>query len=1399
VWGPNLRIFIDGVHIADMPIPLTSGRPGIGGTPGGAQALFRSFFVGHRDTVAPTPIPSGATVTSVLPTSVSMRWPLTADDSIGIGMYRYQIFRNGGSTPIGYALGNAFADYSAIAGTPYTYQICPEDQHGTVAAGISVNVTTPPATSVDPRRTGVRTTGSYWGGGLNYSLPLFSVQQRTGQKISLNLTYNSQNWRQDSGSNWQLGYDNGYGFGWKLQFGSLMPFYGEEASGVDHYLFTDGSGAEYRLTVNNGGVWSSSESVYVWFDSNTGRLHFKDGGFWIMGCTSAGTEPDAGTMYPTTIEDVNGNQIQIQYMWAASVGQGSYPYNRNSSARLYQITDITGTYSPVYNADSPVPHLASISGTLGTFTPHYLLNSPLSPPFGTDPAYAGATTSLLSSLAVPGGSQPYSFTYDSASAAELLKVSFPYGGFLSWNYGTFQYTGTRSMREVAGRYLDYAINDTAESSKLSYTISRDDSANPNPVVHANMTVVDSSGVGAKTWSFFTANSPGISSSPWEVGLLSSFVQQSAVGGTVLQRDTFTWAQDTSAFNGFISSKTSTLDESGSNPQIAYNTQVVDQYGNVAQSTQFPYQYPFNSGTAPIRTYANSYLHNNSYIGSYYTPNYILNRLTTTVLTLPGNITKTLVANGYGAPFASGVSGLMDPNPPAPPAYRGLLTQSQTPAISTTIYNWDTGNPANIFRSDGTTASMSADAGTNYAAPMSIGSESYSETVSYNSWLGVTQTTGANGETLAMTYDGYGHPHTATSAYGGVTTYTYSAAGVLPAWQQESGPNGITTTTLDGIGRVVLVARGDSSGVKSYVKTVYAPCACSPLGKIYQVSQPYPPSGTPVWTTYTYDGLGRTLTVQQPDAASTTTYVYSGNQTKVTDPAGNWKSFAKDVLGNLTSVLEPDPSSNTGGTLATSYTYDWMNHVSQVSMTRGGTTQTRTFIYNDSGLLTSATNPENGTVHYYYNSDNTLQYKLDAKGTATVYTYGGARRVTMVQTFPMYYGQVYPNAVEDTCAQVTYTYGTNPAAYSYGRLVSVQHPYGACWTGGVQVPSYAESYSYDAPGNVLTKVVSSNAVYYGTLQATYTYDSYGRQTSVTTPFWGPITNYLLGQTFTTGYDSMGRPNSLTDSYATPWVQNVAYDYAGRLQSMQVLNTTESHSYNTSGQLTSLNWSVNGGPATGLQYTYSATQNNGQITQMTDTLSGETIVYQYDSLKRLTSASSTPGSGSSAAPWTQQFGYDGFGNLTGKTTNGTLLPIAVNAATNQLSSAYYDANGNMFSGAGATITYTEDNRMLSATETGGGTEYYWYAPDGKRIWRQMASGTHEFMFYGARGELLGTFMDSYGSGPIGIPQSMNVYFAGKLIWQGPSTTLAPPYGNGFAGIVMADRLGTNRDEKGTDAFL
>jgi RHS repeat-associated protein len=102
-----------------------------------------------------------------------------------------------------------------------------------------------------------------------------------------------------------------------------------------------------------------------------------------------------------------------------------------------------------------------------------------------------------------------------------------------------------------------------------------------------------------------------------------------------------------------------------------------------------------------------------------------------------------------------------------------------------------------------------------------------------------------------------------------------------------------------------------------------------------------------------------------------------------------------------------------------------------------------------------------------------------------------------------------------------------------------------------------------------------------------------------------------------------------------------------------------------------------------------------------------------------------------------------------------------------------------GAGATMTYNEDNRMSSAQEPSGSLEYYYYTPDGKRFCRQMADGDTQYTLYGVQGEALGTYA-------VYNHTELSVYFGGRRLWQAPYYDPAN-YGEG---AVFADRLGSNR---------
>jgi RHS repeat-associated protein len=265
------------------------------------------------------------------------------------------------------------------------------------------------------------------------------------------------------------------------------------------------------------------------------------------------------------------------------------------------------------------------------------------------------------------------------------------------------------------------------------------------------------------------------------------------------------------------------------------------------------------------------------------------------------------------------------------------------------------------------------------------------------------------------------------------------------------------------------------------------------------------------------------------------------------------------------------------------------------------------------------------------------------------------------------------------------------------------------------------------------------------------------TSIAYPNAGPTYNFT--------YDSLSRLNGMTQSGSGTLVNNITYGPAGELLDITYLGYNEHREYNERLQLTRLK--TNNGAVTDFEYRFpSAGVNNGQLWQMKDWVTGEEVTYAYDSLSRLTSATTT------GPEWGQSYGYDGFGNLLSQTvTKGTApyMSVAVNPANNRVVGTTYDNNGNDLTFG----SYDVANRLK---QTGSGVQYG-YAPDNKRVWKKVDSNpaNDEFYFWSGN-QRLGTYKSSNPGNAAFTTASTNVYFGGRLI-QAAGTA------------VLIDRLGSN----------
>jgi len=379
---------------------------------------------------------------------------------------------------------------------------------------------------------------------------------------------------------------------------------------------------------------------------------------------------------------------------------------------------------------------------------------------------------------------------------------------------------------------------------------------------------------------------------------------------------------------------------------------------------------------------------------------------------------------------------------------------------------------------------------------------------------MTPVPGSSLGTRSYTWDGFGRLHSATDGRGNTISYSYDNA------DRITGVNYSDTTTHD------VAYSYDAQG---------------------QVKTRVDGSGT---TSYSYDDLGRLLSVANTAGGGTVSYTY-------------------DLAGAVASETDAHGPTN--------YHYDPAHQLSYMIYQQGGGPAMMLFDYDNAGrrtdtwLQTDATHSTwGGHSHTTYDTSGRVTQVLAQQGPASApVTVLDQQYCYQAGTTPT--GGCTPTAAADrsNIQWMKNTYAGEASAYSYddhNRLTK------DVLTGGTNPRTY--TFSYDTAGNRLTAVTtgttptSQSLAYnpgnqvsstgYGYDGAgnrttgdaiTATYNTAGQMTATTKNttttsygYAGTSSNELLSEA-TTGGDTYAYAYGRTDQNGLPGIEEVAYTHAG----------------------------------------------------------------------------------------------------------------------------------------------------------------------------------------------------------------------------------------------------------------
>ncbi len=558
-----------------------------------------------------------------------------------------------------------------------------------------------------------------------------------------------------------------------------------------------------------------------------------------------------------------------------------------------------------------------------------------------------------------------------------------------------------------------------------------------------------------------------------------------------------------------------------------------------------------------------------------------------------------------------------------------------------------------------------------------------------------------GNTTSYGWDSNNHLNQITTPGGNVTNITYdSQARVTQIVRTTNSAHttGPTTTFTYGMGggvgspcsssqKQTIVTDPDYTGsMPPSPKTAHTTTYCATMQDVVQAV--YDGAGNERQTNYNangdlyyyqtpgnstaslgYDSTTNNLTSVQTGGSSgpKTTLGYGTDQpylpNQIQDPQSKGTNLAyNDNSGNANTGSPPDGTlkSETSGSITASFGYHNADGtVNQGVPTSSTDANNHTTTYTPSGGNITGTAPPSGSglgnESVTYDTLSRPCAIEDGVGQIVHYTYDKLDRVIQADSY--YNGSI--NA--STCAVTSSGGFFDTVKWAYdndGNLTSMTDDYGATSYGydalnriTSQTPAgqSTESYGYDSAGNLTSLQDGGGTVSYSynginelssltdpssSTATTFTYDSDGQRTSINYPNGASVVYAYLG-------DNTGRLKSVTDK-----------DHSG--------NTLKSYTYSYT-----TSTSNPACPATGAS--------NVSLRQSVTDQSGNVTWYCYDQLNRLTEAQTRNSGGTQTADY--KYGYDGNGNITSKTINGSTTNYAYNSGNQDSDTGWsYDQDGN-----------------------------------------------------------------------------------------------------------------------------